>query len=855
MKFWRQLATNSLEIGVLSSFGFAQPLFNLLSKNAEFLVVRRSQPLDIFLLILVLCLLLPAALIVLELVAAMVTPRLLDWLQGFLITLLISITLLPVLKHLGKLPGAGWLALALVLGLGFAFAHWYFERVRALLLWLSPAMLIFPALFVANSSVRKIIFPKPQPARASVPQAAAPSAPVVMVIFDEFPLISLLDEHWRIDATLYPNFAALSQEATWCRNATSVSEGTLNAVPAIVDGCYPRTSLKRLPNAADYPRSLFRLVGKSYQFNVVENNTRLCPDDLCGESDSAVPLGKRMRGLLADISILYLYILLPSDLTAHLPDITHSWKDFATRLQQGPSPWLVYDQLTNWDDRVEIFRKFTNSIKPSPKPTLHFLHILLPHAIWEFLPSGKRYTLPEQGIPGVLGHNDRGADPNKWTGDPWLVAQGYQRHLLQVGLMDRLVGELINHLKRTGLYDPALIVITADHGASFRPNDSRRSVTRTNYPDIMLVPLFIKSPHQKEGQITDRNVETMDILPTMADILKIPLPWSVDGRSMLDRSSPERKQKLIVSDPGQEFVFESRLTASNESLKYKLSLFGTGRGLEGLFRIGPHNELIGRRIDSFPDIDDSAIECDIDGDSYFNSVDTSAPVILTHITGQVLHPQMENFKPRQLAVAANGIIQAVTQSYQSGNEERFAALLPESALQPGHNDVEIYRVFESDYSLSLAKTRKVAVPEYQWGSIVRLNAKGNGLIYQAEGWGAPEDGFTWTDGKRARLVLPVSPTESAVTLTMELCGYVLPGEVARQRVRISINQKFAGEWLVTDRALHKKTLKIPHEFLAGSPELAITLETPDAVVPASLGDGIDVRQLAIAISWLRATPQ
>ncbi len=855
MKIWRRLATNSLEIGVLSSFAFAQPLFDLLSKNVQFLVVRRSQPVDIFLLILILCLLLPATLMVLEVAAAIASPKLLPWLHGLLLAMLVTITVLPVLKRLGRLPGAGWLALALLVGLGFALAHWFFGRVRALLLWLSPAMLIFPALFVANSSVRKVIFPKPQPTTTLPPQVSSPSAPVVMVIFDEFPLISLLNEHRKIDDSLYPNFAALSQQATWYRNATSVSEGTLNAVPAIVDGQYPRTELQRLPNAADHPHSLFRLLAKSHQFNVVEDSTRLCPDDLCGERGGGARLGERMRALLSDLGIIDLYVVLPSDLTMGLPEVTHSWRDFAARLQGGPTAWLVYDRLKNWNDRAIAFRNFINSIKPTAKPGLHFLHILLPHAIWEFLPSGKRYTLPEQGIVGVLGPNDRGEDPNKWTGDGWLVTQGYQRHLLQVGLMDRLVGELIDHLKQTGLYDHALIVITADHGASFRPNDSRRSVTRTNYPDIMLVPLFIKSPYQKEGQVTDRNVETMDILPTMADILKTPLPWGVDGCSTLDRSAPEKKQKLIVSDPGKKFVFESHLTESNQSLKYKLSLFGSGRGLEGLYHIGPHNELIGRRIDSFPDTDDAAVECDIDGDSYFNNIDTSAPLVLTHITGQVLHAQMQNFRPRQLAVAANGVVQAVTESYRSGNEERFAALLPESALQPGHNDVEVYTVSESGPDLSLAKIWKITLPEYEWGKIAKLNAKGNGLVYQAEGWGAPEDGFTWTDGKRARLVLPVSPVQSSVNLTMSLCGYVVPGKVARQRVRISINQNFAGEWLVTDRALHKKNLKIPREFLAGSPEFAITLEMPDAVSPSSLGVGLDVRQLAIAIEWIRATPQ
>ena len=48
------------------------------------------------------------------------------------------------------------------------------------------------------------------------------------------------------------------------------------------------------------------------------------------------------------------------------------------------------------------------------------------------------------------------------------MAQSYQRHLLQVMFVDRLVGELIRQLQQENLYDSTLLVLTADHGASFR---------------------------------------------------------------------------------------------------------------------------------------------------------------------------------------------------------------------------------------------------------------------------------------------------------------------------------------------------------------------------------------------------
>ena len=54
---------------------------------------------------------------------------------------------------------------------------------------------------------------------------------------------------------------------------------------------------------------------------------------------------------------------------------------------------------------------------------------------------------------------------------------------------------------RTGLYDRALVVVTADHGVSFRAGQKRRPLSDANLQDIAYVPLFVKLPHQKRGRI------------------------------------------------------------------------------------------------------------------------------------------------------------------------------------------------------------------------------------------------------------------------------------------------------------------------------------------------------------------
>lgn len=267
--------------------------------------------------------------------------------------------------------------------------------------------------------------------------------------------------------------------------------------------------------------------------NVFEPYTMLCPETLCEHFRWRRSLDQRLASLFSDLSFVYLHIVLPTDLTANLPTVTQTWEDFGSSaeaaLDRGMDMQAIHAILGKKmpgivRDRAALFAQFLDSVTVTDKPTVHFLHSLLPHMPWEFLPSGKRYQRRK-----ILGLDSK---KEKWGEDDWLVVQGYQRHLLQVGFVDKLVGDLLTRLKAIDLYDQSLIVITADHGVSFWPNESRKGASPAHLQDILGVPLFIKAPYQREGVVSDRPVKAIDIVPTMADILGISLPWPVDGRSV-----------------------------------------------------------------------------------------------------------------------------------------------------------------------------------------------------------------------------------------------------------------------------------------------------------------------------------
>jgi hypothetical protein len=74
--------------------------------------------------------------------------------------------------------------------------------------------------------------------------------------------------------------------------------------------------------------------------------------------------------------------------------------------------------------------------------------------------------------------------------------------------------------------------------------------------------------------------------------------------------------------------------------------------------------------------------------------------------------------------------------------------------------------------------------------------------------------------------------------------------VDRQRVRVSVNRRLAAELVLNNSDFRVLEINIPRDFFGNQDRTAITFETPDSISPIAIGDGNDLRQLGLAISWL-----
>ena len=659
-------------VHVLALFALAvsYPLLDMLGRSPEFFVAQRLEGRDLWVFLALVSVAAPLLFVLLAWVAGRLGGWAASCTVGTLRTLLAAAVVLQAIRHL---PAPGWgLALASVAaGLAVEAGCRRSSSVRLFVALLVPAFLLAPLLFVLSSPSSRLLRPVESVFFGDAKPAV--NVPVVLVVFDQLPLVSLMDAGGGLDRAAYPNFAALADTATWYRLATSVADRTEMAVPAILTGRYPRRG--ETPTASSHPDNLFTGLAPAYALHVQEPMTRLCPPALCPDP---TPLTRRLAAAGLDASVAYLHRLLPADLAEGLPDVRHDWRGFWHQDAQDRF------KASNSGDRHPY--EWIDTIEPdAERPTLYFAHVLLPHEPFVYLPSGQTATTLRH-LPGLYGDE-------QWVTDDWQVAVNYQRHLLQVGAADRLLGLLLDRLRSRGEFDRALVIVTSDHGASFQPGGHYKKPDRRNFADIMNVPLLVKLPGQREGRVSDRPAETIDIVPTVMDVLRIPRSGQRDGRSLLADGAPKTSVRMYFNGATRRHRTEPQriAAASLESARRKIEIFGPGPAWSP--RRNYTAELVGRNVADFEVSPQTALDVRIDRKSMYRSVDPEGAFVPALITGTIRALQ-GTLDHQVLAVAVNGTIRATSRVVTSGSrdEGRWSAMVRPECLRAGANDVAVYEV-------------------------------------------------------------------------------------------------------------------------------------------------------------------
>jgi len=727
------LLLGGAHLAALWALAFVQPMLSLLGSNPEFFVARGNTAGQIIIYVFALTLVPPLVALGLEALARLVS-RDLQWgLHLGLMTLAGASFLLHLLKDRLDWPAGILIAISLILAAAgvFAYSRWRFPRSFMDILTVAPVLILIVFFFFSSSS--RLILPREQPDPVKVD--VTKPAPVVMVVLDELPTASLETPDGKIDASRFPALAEVADHSTWYRNATGAAAYTPLAVPAIFSGRKP--SHDDLPIAADYPHSIFTLLGDSYRMNVMESATRICPPKLC-PNEPEIPQGS-LGDLFGDLWIVSRYLLLPDSLTRGLPDVTQTFGDFgddsarpgSAALDTGVAPQpepangtgspagtetpgafgetggespprtgqggarrigRMFAASSNVDefDRVN---QFNLKLDGSRVRTLDLIHIEKPHYPWRHIPDGQRYSNLASEWGGLL-PND-----GEWQTRNSITDIALQRHLLETGYTDTLLARIIRQLKETGLWDRATVVVTADHGAAFIPHVQRRTAVKRNLGEVAPVPLFIKSPGQTKPDEVTRHTCTTEILPIIADELGIGYPWTRPD------CSPDRVT-MLNSPSGQASGSLTRVTRQRERLVDRINeLFGSGTGWLPVYQFGEYRrKLINRplkrlRVDDSPPMPGQG-RAQPERRNLVKNYDPAAPTLNGLLQRGLVRGIGQN---QTLAVALNGVVRALGTTFKDGISDipGYSILLPPDWFRPGFNRVDIYLVEDGGRKLRL----------------------------------------------------------------------------------------------------------------------------------------------------------
>jgi arylsulfatase A-like enzyme len=147
---------------------------------------------------------------------------------------------------------------------------------------------------------------------------------------------------------------------------------------------------------------------------------------------------------------------------------------------------------------------------------------------------------------------------------------------------DAILGRLFDDLKRQGLWDDMMIIITADHGEELYDHHQYFYHNPSLYDSALKVPLLIKFPGQHGRRVVEENVSLIDVFPTIYDYFVGPVPSGrFSGLSLIPLLKGRRKafrERVVFAE-----AEDSQVAAA---VKGHYKLISNPNDVEGRNRLG-----------------------------------------------------------------------------------------------------------------------------------------------------------------------------------------------------------------------------------------------------------------------------
>jgi arylsulfatase A-like enzyme/predicted Zn-dependent protease len=122
----------------------------------------------------------------------------------------------------------------------------------------------------------------------------------------------------------------------------------------------------------------------------------------------------------------------------------------------------------------------------------------------------------------------------------------YEPYDAAIAYADEIVGRLIRYLKAHQLYDHSTIILLSDHGEGLGDHGEDAHGLLA-YDEVLHIPLIVKEPAaENAGRRVRDVVELVDVVPTVLDLAKAPIPGDLPGRSFKPLLDGARSDNRLV---------------------------------------------------------------------------------------------------------------------------------------------------------------------------------------------------------------------------------------------------------------------------------------------------------------------
>ena len=237
-----------------------------------------------------------------------------------------------------------------------------------------------------------------------------------------------------------------------------------------------------------------------------------------------------------------------------LERISHCW---ASKMRAAPFRERSVCGVTRSLDAT--FRKTLAALDSACEPFFLWLHIYPPHE--PYLPSTLfRGTFVKGKVFDVIGsqrpyYNRFYPEASQQAVD--MLRGRYDEHILDT---DHKFGAFLEEVRKRGLFERSMIVLTSDHGEMFEKGYQGHGGPLL-YNPLLHIPLIVRLPDGQPGRRVKTSAEQVDIAPTILDLVGLESPRHMRGESLAAAILGEcgsARPKFSVSRPSWAANGDSR---------------------------------------------------------------------------------------------------------------------------------------------------------------------------------------------------------------------------------------------------------------------------------------------------------